>query len=178
MNWTLLFTCLLIAFARVTDMTLDTVRLMAVVQGRRFLAAGLGFVASMVYLLAVSKVLRNFDHAVYAVAYAAGFATGNFLGMTVERRIALGEQIVSIFSSKGGALATELRTLGHRVTEFQGRGRDGQVTVLYIEIARRRAKHLLEEAQRIDPDCFYLVHDVRLARAPRNTPLRKLRLAA
>ena len=178
MDWTLLFTCLLITFARVTDMTLDTVRLMAVMQGRRFLAAGLGFVASMVYLLAVSKVLRHFDHTIYAVAYAAGYAAGNFLGMTIERRIALGEQIISIFSKSGLVLASQMRALGHRVTEFQGRGRDGQVAALHIQTPRRQTAKVLSDACQLDPDCFYIVNDVRLAREARHAPARIFRIAA
>ena len=181
MNWTLLFTCLLIALARVTDMTLDTVRVVAVVQGRRFLAAGLGFVGSMIYLVAVAKVLRNFDHAIYAVAYATGFASGTFLGITIERRLAMGEQIISIFTHQGDLLAPALRELGYRLTEFHGRGRDGQVVALYIEVPRRQTAKLIAEARRIDGHCYYIVNDVRLARAPNAKPAKStktFRLAA
>ena len=178
MNWTLLFTCLLIATARVADVTLDTLRTAAVVQGRRFIAAGLGFIGSMIYILAISKVLQHLDHWAYAVAYGAGFAAGNFLGITIERRIALGEQIVSIFTREGDRLAESLRLLGHRVTQFEGRGRDGAVAALYIEVPRRQAKKVLEDARRIDASCFYMIHDVRVARAATCSEPMRMRIAA
>jgi uncharacterized protein YebE (UPF0316 family) len=178
MNWMLLFTCLLIALARVMDVTLDTLRTAAVVQGRRYFAAGLGFIGSTIYILAISKVLQHLDHVVYVVAYAAGFATGNFLGITIERRIALGEQIVSIFTPHGDTLAAALRSVGYRVTEFQGRGRDGAVAALYIEVPRRHAKKVVEDARQLDANCFYMIHDVRLARAATSAQPRRMRIAA
>ena len=169
MTWTLLFTCLLIAFARVTDITLDTIRTVAIVQGRRAFAALLGFFEAMVYILAVAKVLQNIGHPAYVVAYAAGFAAGTYLGITIEQRLALGEQLVSVFTRKGNELAASLRAMGYRVTEFEGRGRDGDVAALYIEVPRRRAMKLIGDARELDADCFYLVHDVRFARRAAKT---------
>lgn len=173
MNWTLLLTCLLIAFARVTDITLDTIRTVAIVQGRRGFAAILGFFEAMIYIVAVAKVLQNFDHPVYAVAYAAGFAAGTYLGIAIDQRIALGEQLVAIFTRRGDLVATALRAMGHGVTEFEGWGRDGEVTALYIEVPRRSAMKLVAHARQVDKDCFYLVHDVRLvARSARSAAAR------
>ena len=169
MNWPVLFTCLLIAFARVTDITLDTVRTVAIVQGRRAFAAVLGFFEAMVYILAVAKVLQNIGHPAYVVAYAAGFAAGTYLGITIEQRLALGEQLVSVFTRKGQQLAPALRAMGYRVTEFEGRGRDGDVAALYIEVPRRQAMKLVGDARGLDADCFYLVHDVRFARRTTKT---------
>ena len=178
MNWMLLFTCLLIAFARVSDVTLDTLRTAAVIQGRRIYAATLGFIGSLIYILAVAKVLQHLDHWIYAVAYAAGFALGNFLGITIERRLALGEQIVSIFTRQGDMLATALRSIGYRATEFQGRGRDGAIVALYVEVPRRKAGDVIADARRIDPHCFYMIHDIRSARPPASAEPQVWRIAA
>jgi len=173
MNWALLFTCLLIALARVTDMTLDTIRTVAIVQGRRVFAALLGFFEALVYIVAVAKVLANFDHFVYAIAYAAGFAAGTFLGITLEKRLALGEQLVAIFTRKAGEVAPTLRALGYRITEFQGRGRDGEVSALFIEVPRKQTMKLVADAREADDDCFYLVQDIRLARRSAGNHLTK-----
>ncbi len=164
MNWAVLFTCMLIAAARVTDITLDTIRTVAIVQGRRVFASLLGFVEALVYIVAVAKVLANFNHFSYAIAYAAGFAAGTFLGITLEKRLALGEQLVEIFTRKLDEVAPALRARGYRVTEFQGRGRDGEVSALFIEVPRKQALKLVADAREVDDDCFYLVHDIRLAR--------------
>jgi len=170
-DWTLLFTCLLIALARVTDITLDTIRTVFIVQGRRATAALLGFFEALIYIVAVAKVLQHFDHAVYAVAYATGFAAGTYLGITLEQRLALGEQIVAIFTRKVDQVAPALRDKGYAVTEFHGKGRDGDIAALYVQIPRRRAMRVIADARDADDDCFYLVHDIRLARhAPAHTP--------
>jgi uncharacterized protein YebE (UPF0316 family) len=164
MNWPLLLTCLMITAARVVDITLDTVRTVAIVQGRRRFASVLGFFEALVYIVAVAKVLQNFNHPAYAVAYAAGFAAGTYLGIALDQRLALGEQLVAIFTRRGEVAATTLRGLGYRVTAFEGRGRDGEVTALYIEVPRRSAARVVDDARRVDAACFYLVHDVRQAR--------------
>jgi uncharacterized protein YebE (UPF0316 family) len=120
--------------------------------------------ATPVFIVAVAKVLANFDHFIYAIAYSTGFAAGTFLGITLENKLALGEQLVEIFTHKVAVMAPALRASGYRVTEFQGRGRDGEVSALFIEVPRKQAKKLVADARGIDVDCFYLVHDIRLAR--------------
>ncbi len=95
---------------------------------------------------------------------AGGFAAGTYLGITLEKRLALGEQLVSVFTRKGEVLAPTLRSLGYRVTEFQGRGRDGEVAALYIEVPRRQAMKVVDDAREVDAIGGNLDHDVRLAR--------------
>src|SRR5262245_11276356 len=109
MHPTVFVTFWLIVLARVTDVTLDTVRTVAIVQGRRSFAAILGFFEAVVYICAVAKVLLNMDHPVYALAYGLGFGMGTFLGITIEQRLAFGHQVASFFTRKGAELANVLR---------------------------------------------------------------------
>src|SRR5215468_6306974 len=101
MDTTVIATFVLIVLARITDVTLDTIRTVSVVQGRRVFAAVLGFFEAVVYICAVAKVLLNMDHPVYALAYGLGFASGTFLGITIEQRLAFGEQLASFVTRKG-----------------------------------------------------------------------------
>jgi uncharacterized protein YebE (UPF0316 family) len=167
MTFTVALTCVLIFLARVTDMTLDTVRTAAIVQGRRYFAAALGFVEALVYICAVAKVLLNLDHRVYIVAYALGFAAGTYLGIVIEQRLAFGSQLVSLFTRAGAKVAAALREAGFPLTEIQGQGRDGEVSVLYIEVPRRRTKQLLRKARELDAAAFCIVNDVRPVTARR-----------
>src|SRR3569833_2673304 len=107
-NWSVLLTCILLALASVTDITLDTIRTVAIVQGRRVFAAVRGVFEALSYIVAVAKVLQNFNHFADAIAYAGGFAAGTYLGITLEKRLALGEQLVSVFTRKGDVLAPAL----------------------------------------------------------------------
>jgi uncharacterized protein YebE (UPF0316 family) len=163
-NTTVFITFWLIVLARITDVTLDTIRTVAIVQGRRVFAAVLGFFEAVVYICAVAKVLLNMDHPVYALAYGLGFATGTFLGITIEQRLAFGDQVASLVTHKGTELAKMLRAGGYRLAEVKGHTGDGDLSILYVEIPRRQAQKLLRDASGVDERCFCIVHDVRLAR--------------
>jgi uncharacterized protein YebE (UPF0316 family) len=155
-------TCLLIVAARITDVSLGTIRTINVVQGRRTLALVLGFFEVLIWLLIVSRVINEISQPAYAIAYALGFALGNYVGMTIEARLALGRQLVRIFSRQGPEMASAMREAGLRVTQFDGYGRDGPVQELFIEIGRRHAANVIEQARVLDPKCFYMVDDIRL----------------
>jgi uncharacterized protein YebE (UPF0316 family) len=160
-----LLTCLLIVAARIMDVSLGTIRTINVVQGRRALALVLGFFEVLIWLLVVSRVISQIQQPAYAIAYALGFALGNYVGMTIESRLALGRQVVRIFSRQGTEMAVALREAGLRVTQFDGYGRDGPVQELFIEIGRRHAGSVIEQARVLDPKCFFMVDDVRLVSA-------------
>lgn len=164
MKSTVFATFWLIVLARITDVTLDTIRTVAIIQGRRIFAATLGFFEAVVYICAVAKVLLNMDHPVYALAYGLGYASGTFLGITIEQRLAFGEQLVSLLTRKGVELAQVLRAAGYRLVEVKGHTRDGDLSILYVEIPRRQANKLLRDASAVDESCFCIVNDVRLAR--------------
>jgi uncharacterized protein YebE (UPF0316 family) len=165
MNPTVLVTFLLIVLARITDVTLDTIRTVAIVQGRRAFAAVLGFIQAIVYICAIAKVLLNLDHPVYALAYGLGFASGTFLGITIEQRLAFGHQLATLVTRKGLRLGNVLRAAGYRFAEVKGHARDGDLAILYLEIPRRQAQKLIQEAVAVDESCFCIVNDVHVAQS-------------
>lgn len=165
MNTAVVLTSLLIVLARIADVTLDTVRTVAIVQGRRTFAAILGFFQALIYVCAIAKVLLNMDKPLYALAYGLGFAAGTFLGITIEQRLAFGHQLVTLVTRKGVELVRALRAAGHRLAEVKGHTRDGDLTILFVETPRRQAQKLIREANAVDEACFCMVNDVRVARS-------------
>ena len=163
MNTSVAVTFGFIVLARITDMTMDTIRTAAIVQGRRAFAASLGFFQALIYILAIAKVLLNMDHPIYALAYALGFALGTYLGIAIEQRLAFGLQVASLFTRKGHELARALTEAGYRVAKVEAHVRDGDMTLLYVEVSRKRAPKLIRDAGEIDKDCFCVVNDVRAA---------------
>jgi uncharacterized protein YebE (UPF0316 family) len=156
------FMPLVIFFLRVTDMSLDTLRVLFVIRGRRPLAWILGFFQSALWVVAITSVLSNLDNLFNLVGYAGGFATGNVLGMTIEERLALGFSHVRIISSRrGSAIAEAIRQTGHAVTEIPGRGKDGTVSVLNCSVKRRQVRDVQKSIASIDPDAFVTVEDIR-----------------
>jgi uncharacterized protein YebE (UPF0316 family) len=163
MNLTVFVTFWLIVLARITDVTLDTIRTVAIVKGRRAFAAVLGFIQAIVYVCAIAKVLLNIEHPVYVLAYGLGFASGTYLGITIEQRLAFGQQLATLVTRKGLQLSNILRAAGYRFAEVKGHTRDGDLTILYVEIPRRQAAKLMCDARVGDDGCFFIVNDVRVA---------------
>jgi len=155
---------LLIVIARITDVSLDTVRTASIIQGRRAFAALLGFFESVVYISVVAKVLLNMDHPVYALAYGVGFASGTYLGIVLEQHLAFGDQVVSLFTRNALLVSKTLTDSGYRVAEVDAHVRDGDLAILYVEISRKLAGSLLRDVTTLDPSCFCVISDVRLAK--------------
>jgi uncharacterized protein YebE (UPF0316 family) len=174
MDRSTLLSCLLIFVARVGDVSLGTLRVVMVTQGRRGRAALLGFFEVLIWVCAVSAVLQNLRQPLFAIAYALGFATGNYVGLTGERWAALGRQVVRIFSRSGHEMAETLREKGFRVTLFEAQGRDGSVAMLYTETERRLVPSVVEVARGIDPRCYYVVDDIRVASSVDTPPKRSV----
>ena len=165
MNATVFITFWLIVLARITDVTLDTIRTVAIVQGRRNFAAVLGFFEAVVYICAVAKVLLNMNHPVYALAYGLGYASGTFLGITIEQHLAFGDQLATLVTRKGIELDRVLREAGYRLAEVKAHSPDGDLIILYVEIPRRQAQNLIQEVLAVDDNCFCIINNVNVAQS-------------
>jgi uncharacterized protein YebE (UPF0316 family) len=163
MDWAVIGTCALIFIARIADVSMGTLRTVWIVQGRRWTVLCMGFVEILIWIFAVSAVVDNLDKPVYAVVYAAGFATGNFVGVTIEKRLAQGEQVVRIFSRQGREIATRLREKGYGVTVFRGEGHEGDVDMCFIETLRKKTNGVIAMARAIDATCYLVIDDVQRA---------------
>jgi uncharacterized protein YebE (UPF0316 family) len=162
MTTTVVITFCVIVLARITDVSLDTIRTASIIQGRRAFAAALGFFEAVVYICAVAKVLLNMNQPVYALAYGLGFALGTYLGMVIEHRLAFGKQLVRFLTPKGPQLAEVLRAAKCHVAEVKGHTVDGDQTILCVEVARREAQKVIHLATAVDEHCVCIVHDLRL----------------
>ncbi len=165
---------LIIFGMRICDVSLGTMRTIAVVQGKLKVSVALGFFEVLIWICGVSQVMLCVrQYPVVAVAFAAGFATGNGVGILLERMIAMGSVSLTIISpGAGAAIAERLRANGQRLTTFAGEGRDGPVTLIYTTCPRRALRKLLELARSLDPRLFYTVEPLREWRLdPRSTPL-------
>lgn len=152
----------LIFFLRICDMSADTIRVLFVVRGRKLLAWVLGFTQSVIFVIAISSVLANLDNWINILAYAAGFATGNVVGMIIEEKLAIGHVQISIVSSmRGAALAEALRKGGYAVTEIPARGKDGTVALLNVSVMRRDFDNIETIVLETDPQAFITTEDVR-----------------
>ncbi len=149
-------------FMRVIDMSLDTVRLILTVRGRRLLAGGIGVVQALVFILAVSAVLKGPLTVENVLGYALGFGAGVILGIFFEERLAIGHSMFRIYSpGYGHEIAEALRAAGHAATEFPAYGRGGTLIVVNCAVSRRDASHVREIIEKTDEAAFVTVDEVR-----------------
>ena len=152
----------IIFLMRVTDMSLDTLRVLFVFRGRKPLAWIMGFFQSALWVVAITSVLSNLDNLWNVIGYAGGFATGNVVGMMIEERLAIGHGHLRIISSRRGkAIAEAIRDAGYAVTELPGHGKDGTVSVISCSVKRRDIDNVQHEVYTIDPEAFITVEDIR-----------------
>lgn len=171
-----LFTGLIVFCARICDVSIGTVRTIVTVQGRSVLAFCLAVFEVTIWITVVSTVIRQIaDMPVLAIFYSLGYATGNVVGIMVEKRLAFGMIILKVFTMKHGkVMADEFRQGGQPVTVFNGEGMTGPVNELYNVCRRRDLRRLIPRVQAIDPDAFYVVEmarDVSKMLKPLHTPL-------
>lgn len=155
-----------IFFCRVLDVSIGTLRTISVVQGRTRLAVALGFFEVLLWVAAVSQVMARLDDSpLLLVAYAGGFATGNAIGIALDRRLALGNIVVRLIThGDGPAMAEALRAHGQAVTTFEGLGRDGPVSMLWVVCARRAMQAVIDTARQQDPEVFFASEPVAATR--------------
>lgn len=158
--WLLAF---VIFLARVGDVSLGTFRSIVVFRGYRLLAAIIGFFECIVWISAAGIVFSNLSEWYLILAYAAGFGTGNYVGIWLESRIAFGSELVRVISyRKNSRLTEKLRKAGFNAIELSGSSEHEQsIEVILIIEQRRRITQLLDTIRREDPDAVYTISDVK-----------------
>ncbi|MCE2734567.1 MAG: DUF5698 domain-containing protein [Flammeovirgaceae bacterium] len=117
---------LLIFLARIFDVSINTIRIIYVLGGRRITATLLGFFESFIWLMAIRQIFEHLDNWLCYIAYPAGFACGILVGMVIEERIAYGKVIVRIITRKDTqTLQAFLIDQGFRFTVVNGVGAEG-----------------------------------------------------
>jgi uncharacterized protein YebE (UPF0316 family) len=155
----------LIFSLRVIEISLDTVRVLMVMRGKKGAAWFLGFFQASIFVIAISYVLTGLDNPIKILGYAAGFATGTLVGMLIEEKLAIGHIQLSIISPRrGAALAEELRAEGYAITEIPARGKDGMVAMLSCSVLRKNVEKVRSIANQVDATAFITAEDVRPVR--------------
>lgn len=159
----ILLTGTIIFFARICDVSIGTVRTIVTVQGRTTIAFTLAIFEIIIWVTVASTVINQIsDKPLLVIFYAFGYATGNVVGIMVERKLAFGTTILRIITPNAGpAIAAHLRKNGQPVTIFHGEGMHGPVNELYIACRRRDLRWILPDVRCIDPKLFYVIEQAR-----------------
>jgi uncharacterized protein YebE (UPF0316 family) len=156
---------LVIFCLRIVDVSLDTLRVLFMVRGRRGIAGALGFVQSMIWIFAVGNAIRHLDSIWHIVGYAGGFAMGTVIGISIEQALAYGLSTVRIVSRHGGIeIAQALRERGFGVTEMSGMGRDGAVEIVNSVVQRQDLDDVIAIVDQWDNTAFVTVEEPKVLR--------------
>jgi uncharacterized protein YebE (UPF0316 family) len=153
-----------IFFAELCVVTISTLRTIFVARGMKFLAPLLGFFEVSIWLFAIGQVMKNLSDVTCSAAFAGGFTLGNFLGVMIEAKLAMGNAVVRIITPKNaGDLIEALRAAGYGVTAVDARGATGPVQIVLTVVRRRDLGRVVALAKDFDPKVFYSVDDLKEA---------------
>lgn len=154
----------LIFFARILDVGLDTIRIIFISRGFKYIAPVVGFFEISIWLLAIGQIFQNLTNISYYLAYASGFAMGTFVGMHIENKLSMGMEIVRIITGNDAfQLIENLKSKGFGVTSIDAEGINEKVKIVFTVVNRSDLKSVIEAIKKHNPNAFYSVEDVRFA---------------
>lgn len=153
---------ILIFLSRIFDVTLGTLRIIFVNRGMRYLAPLIGFFEVLIWLIVISQIMQNLNSPINYIAYAAGFAAGNFVGILIEQKLAMGITLIRIITrKKAPELLTDLRSKGYSVTNVPAQANSGDVEIIFLPARRKEIKHIIETVKIYNPNAVYTIEDLR-----------------
>lgn len=159
----LLLTCLLIIVVRIIDVSLGTVRMVLSVRGKKLFGSLIGFIEVLIWFLIVREALVGDEFSIWiALSYAAGFSLGTYIGIWLEEKLAIGSVSIQVITKgiKNDAVK-KVRAEGFAVSTVVTQGKDQENLLLMIEVNRKEIKRALKLINKIVPDSFITVSDIK-----------------
>ena len=153
---------ILIFCSRIVDVSIGTMRVIFVTKGYRWLAPFCGFFEVLIWLIAVTQIMKNLSNVFCYIAYAGGFATGNFVGMYIEQHMALGTVLIRVITkNEAQELLDYFKSRNYGVTVVDAEGLFDKVKILFTVIKRSDIQDVIDSIKRLNPQAFYTIEDVR-----------------
>lgn len=152
----------LIFLARICDVSIGTIRIVMVAKGQKMWAPILGFFEILIWLIAISRIFENLDNWTCYLGYALGYATGNFIGLKLEEKLAMGIVKIQIITRKTAVqLIEKMKSSGYGLTYHDAKGGSEDVSIIYSIIKRTELPKVVEQIKIYNPNAFYSIEDVR-----------------
>ena len=162
---------LIIFISRVSDVSLGTLRHVFISKGFRRIVPVLGFFEVLIWIVVVAQVMKNLNNVACYLAYAGGFATGTYVGLRIEERLALGLQVIRIITNQDSQeLVAALKKEKHGVTIVDAHGAIGPVKMIFTIIKRKNVQSVAKLIEVHNPTAFYSIEDIKKAKQGVFTP--------
>jgi uncharacterized protein YebE (UPF0316 family) len=153
---------LLIFVARIGDVSINTLRIIYMLHGKKWISTILGFFESLIWIIAISQIFQNVDSIITYFAYAGGFACGIYVGMIIEDKLAIGRVVVRVIEpSVNSDLVEYLDANGYRYSNMLGKSKEGDVNILFTVIKRENLKATIGIIKKFNPGSYYTVEGVK-----------------
>jgi len=153
---------ILIFLGGLAYVSIGTLRIIFVARGKRLLSTLLGFLEVSIWLIAISQIMSSVSNIAAYLAYAAGFAVGNYVGIIIEEKMALGMlEVRIILTGNDDLLKNSLSDAGFGVTTVDGKGNRGHVTLIFTVVRRKNLARVVKIINECHSKAFYSVADAR-----------------
>ncbi len=153
---------ILICTARILDQSIGTLRLIFLSKGMKTITPFLAFFESLIWLIAVSQILKHMDNFMTFIAYGLGFALGNYVGILLEEKISMGNAIVRIFPhSEPSEFIVYMKLNNYGYTLMNAEGSKGPLKIIFSIVKRKHLSEFLNKTNEILPDSFYTIEEVK-----------------
>ena len=159
--YTWLLLPLLIFLARVADVSLGTMRLVYLSKGYKRITSTVAFFEVLIWIIAIGQIIQNLSNPICYIAYAAGFAAGNFIGMHLTEKMSLGIVLIRILSrTNTEPMIKTLKENEFGLTTVDANGAYGPIKVIFTIVQRSRAKTAIKIIKDHNPNAFYTIDEV------------------
>ncbi|MBE6609117.1 MAG: DUF2179 domain-containing protein [Ruminococcaceae bacterium] len=144
--------CLIVCFAKIIEITIQSLKTCMMVRGQRLKAAGLGFIECVIWGVVISTIIGTLgDNLFLLLFYCIGYATGLFLGSTIENKIALGTSNLELIANDESTekITDYLKKNNKGYTVLSGHGSKDKMNMIFIVLPRKEASKVIKEIRAI-----------------------------
>lgn len=153
----LLLTCIKIFFARILDVSLNTIRTTFVIKGRTYIVALIAFVEITIWLL-VARTAINVELNLWIVlSYSGGYTMGTILGTTfINKFVKTNMELIVISTKIKNTKKIKDKNFGVSILN-----KDKNKTILLIETNKKRLDELTTLLKKLDNEAFITIKETK-----------------
>jgi len=152
--------CLIIFAAKITEISIQSLKTCMMVRGERLKAAGLGMLECTIWGLVISTIIGTLgDNPLRLLFYVCGYACGLFLGSSIESKIALGTSSLELIANDESTkkIIAYLNEKEKGYTVFEGHGSKDKMNMIFIVLSRKEMPVLLKSIREICENKVFVV---------------------
>lgn len=154
---------LLIFFARICDVSMETIRVIYISKGIKYLAPIIAFFEIVIWLLAMEVVMQDLTNIANFLAFAFGFAMGTYIGLVIEEKLSIGMVIMRIVTTEesNDEIVSFMQSENYGITTLDAKGSRGNVRIILSLVNRTDVARITERIRSTNPHAFFSIEDVR-----------------